>query len=77
MAISPRFSFKGAFKSVIRHTVIPTIGGAVMAAIQTTQSGSLDPAAMKAAALGVVGTAGASGVARLTQWFLTTQQINE
>lgn len=69
--ISPRFSFKGALKTTIRHTVLPLVAGSAVAAIKTMQAGAVDPGAMKAAAV----TAAVSGIARWLQFFVTEQKV--
>ena len=69
---SPRFSFRGALKTTLRHTVMPLVAGSAVAAIKTMQSGQMDPGAMKAAAI----TAAVSGIARWLQFFCTDQQVS-
>ena len=70
--ISPRFSFKGALKTTMRHTVLPLVAGSAIAAIETMQAGVMDPGVMKAAAI----TAAVSGIARWLHFFVTEQKIS-
>lgn len=63
---TPAFSLgKSGVKSAVRHTIMPLIAGSAMAALQTAQSGSLDVAAMKSAAV----TSAIAGIIRLLQVF--------
>jgi len=70
---SPRFSFRGAFKTTVRHTVLPIVAGAAAAAIDTMQSGSISPGAMVTAAK----IAGLAGVARWLHFFCTNQEVTK
>ncbi len=69
---SPRWSWTGALKTTVRHTVMPLVAGSAVAALQTVQSGSFDVAAMKGAAL----TAVISGVVRWLQVFVSDTTVS-
>ena len=69
--ISPAMSWKGSFKTTIRHTIMPLIAGAAMAALQSAQEGKFDLAQMKTAAV----TALIAGIIRWLQFFATEQKV--
>ena len=69
--ISPKMSWKGSLKTTIRHTIMPLIAGAAMAALQSVQEGKFDLGQMKTAAV----TALIAGVVRWLQFFATEQQV--
>jgi len=73
MINSPRFSWKGALKTTLRHTVVPIVAGSASAAIDTIRTGTVDPTAMVAAAK----IAALAGVARWLHFFCTKQEVTQ
>ena len=73
ITVSPKFSWKGALNTTLRHTVVPIVAGSVSAAVDTIRMGAVDPTAM----IGAAKIAALAGVVRWLHFFCTKQEVTQ